>query len=77
MARNTTKSLLNDDCLQLKIYSLNHKDLSLILVGFTYVDLMSELIKMIKKWISNIHPQGVQSWHTQNSENIQILEFSK
>ena len=60
MATITTKSSIDDDCLRLKICSLNSEGLRSIPFGFTSVDSILGLIKMIKKWISNILPQICQ-----------------
>ena len=80
MAIITTNSF-DDDCLRLKICSFNRKDLCSIPVVFTLLGGFDvRVIKMIKKWISNIHPPkfvDVQSWHTQKSRKIQSLEFSE
>ena len=71
----TTKSSIDDDCLRLKICSLNRKVLRSIPDGFTYVDPMSGLIKMIKKWISNIHPLSASLGLKNLAKNSNIRIF--
>ena len=76
----------NDDCLQLKIYSVNRKVRRSIPVEFTLVDSMSEMIKFDRKSEFRIFTKisyASQSWHapimpyTSFFQKVSPLTFSE